>query len=270
MDPFAIVTFRVVITCILFWLLHALFIREKIQRQDHVRLFFCGLTGVACNQLLFFKGLSLTSQIHSSLIMITTPIIVLIMGGLFLKEKITIAQIAGICLGFAGVFILIHSGHLINDDSSVAGDICIMLNAASYGIFLVLAKPVMVKYSPFTVSKWVFLYGCLFTIPFGISSLVQTDFSSLSSDAWWSLGYVVMGATFFAYLLNILGLNYGSPLLVSIYIYSQPVIASIIAATLYHEELTTMKIISALFVFTGVALVTIPTGRKMQKAETEA
>lgn len=256
LPPFGIVLLRVTGALIIFSVLHRLTGNEKTDRADHKKLLLASVFGVALNQLLFFTGLSLTSEIHSALIMITTPLIVLIMAWIILKERITFLKLSGIAIGAAGVALLITSG--VRDASSPAnwtGDIFIMLNATSYAIFLIIAKPLMRKYSPYTLAKWIFIYGFFMVLPFGIRDVSHIQWQQLSGAVIGALIYVVAGATVLAYLFNILGLNLGSPALVSIYIYTQPVIASLIAVIAGNDQLTWMKVISALMVFGGVALV---------------
>lgn len=262
-EPFGIVLFRVTGAVIIFTILAFITKHEKIEPGDHKKLFVASLFGVVINQLFFFKGLSLTSEIHSAMIMIATPLIVLIMAWVILKEKITWIKSIGIIIGAIGVALLISSGAADKSSpSSIAGDICITINATSYAIFLIIAKPLMVKYSPFTLARWIFTYGILFIIPFGWKEAAAVNWEIVPSVAIWALVYVILGATVLAYLFNILGLNYGSPALVSIYIYTQPVIASIIAVVYGNDHLTLEKIISALLVFTGVALVSFTSVKK--------
>ncbi|MBC8172428.1 MAG: EamA family transporter [Chitinophagales bacterium] len=254
--PLGMVFTRVFVSLIIFWLIHFLFIKEKIVKADHKKMILCGIFGVACNQMLFFTGLDLTSEIHASLIMITTPLLVLIISWIIVREAVTIFKIAGIVVGAIGVYLLISVDVSdINHQANVWGDIFIMLNASSYAIFLVIAKPLMKKYAPFTIMFWIFLYGFIIVFPFGIKDFLLVDWMHLSRNVYMSWLYVVIGATFFAYVFNILGLNHGSPALVSIYIYTQPVIATFVAVVLQTDSLSFIKIISSLLIFTGVAIV---------------
>ena len=68
-EPFAFVLIRVSGAVILFWIISILFVNEKIDKKDLPRLALLGLCGVAINQLLFLKGLSLTTPINASIIM---------------------------------------------------------------------------------------------------------------------------------------------------------------------------------------------------------
>ncbi|WP_226391387.1 EamA family transporter, partial [Penaeicola halotolerans] len=77
--------------------------------------------GVAANQLLFFKGLSLTSPIHASLIMTTLPIFVLLFSLWLNKEKPTGYKIGGVLLGASGAILLLLSGEIDWGNAVIAG-----------------------------------------------------------------------------------------------------------------------------------------------------
>ncbi|MGR9902781.1 EamA family transporter, partial [Escherichia coli] len=84
----------------LFWILF-LFKKgdQKIDRKDIPRFLLCALTGVVINQLLFVKGLSLTSAIHSSLLSLATPILITIIAALLIKEKFNFLKLGGLIMG---------------------------------------------------------------------------------------------------------------------------------------------------------------------------
>jgi len=253
-QPFGFVCIRVTGAFLLFFLLHSFLIKESVDKADIPKLILCGFFGVIFNQLLFFKGLSLTSPINASLIMITTPIIVMIISSILIKEKITKNKAAGIALGAIGVSII----HLVGGDQKIEGnllgDIMVLLNAICYGSYLVMVKPLMNKYNPFTVLKWVFGTGLLVWFV-GFSEFNAIDWASFLPHIWLVVAYVVIGTTFFAYLLNTYALKRVNPSLVGIYIYSQPIIAALIAISLGKEGFSSIKIMSAALIFTGVYLV---------------
>ncbi len=124
----------------------------------------------------------------------------------------------------------------------------------------------MQKYAPLTIAKWIFFYGFFFVLPFGIKDFLAIDWQTIPSDALWALAVVILGATVLAYLFNILGLQYGNPALVSVYIYLQPVIATLIAVIMQSDKISITKIISSLLVFAGVALVSFSGNNKTLKA----
>ena len=254
--PSGFILLRVSSAVFLFSIVYFLFIREKIKKKDLVRLAVCGLFGVAVNQLFFFEGLNLTSPINASIIMTTNPIIVLVISFIFLKDKITGYKLFGVLLGIFGAWnLILNSNNMSFSSGSGLGDIFVLINATSYGLYLVLVKPLMSKYNPITILFIVFSFGLIFVFPFGYNELSLVDWTEIPNNIWFEIGFVVLFTTFFAYLLNAFALKNVSPNTVSIYIYLQPVLASFFAIYWGADELKEDKIIAALFIFAGVYLV---------------
>lgn len=258
-QPIGFVLMRALIGIILFWFFHLLFVREKVERKDFFQLFLCGIFGVAINQMLFFTGLKYTTPINASLIMTTTPILVLLISAFIIKEKITSQKMAGIALGAFGAIMLIAYGKELSfQQDQLFGDLMIFINATSYGIYLVYVKKLMMKYHPITVVKWVFTFGILFVFPFGIGELLEVEWSSFTAGVWWAVIYVLVAVTFLTYWLNGFALKIVNPSIVSIYIYLQPLLATSIALMMMKDELTFVKVVAGIFIFLGVYLVSRP------------
>tara|TARA_B110000483_G_scaffold113392_1_gene137762 strand:+ start:3096 stop:3998 length:903 start_codon:yes stop_codon:yes gene_type:complete len=253
--PFGFIFIRVLGALIFFGLVHLFVRHEKIKKEDLPRLFFCGLFGVAINQLMFFKGLDITTPVNASLMMVTTPILVIVIAILAKTDRFTWAKFVGICLGALGaVFILM--GKDFNFSSSTAlGDFFVFINATSYGIYLSIVKPLMKKYHALTIMKWVFLFGFIPVAIVGYPEFTQIDWQSFTPHIWWSLLYVVVGVTCFAYLFNIFALSQVNPSVVGIYIYLQPLLAAIIAIYFGADKLDAVKVLAAACIFLGVYLV---------------
>ena len=255
-QPFGFIVLRVLGTIPLFWLLSIFSPRERIAKKDFYRLAACGLFGVAMNQLMFFAGLNISTPINAAIIMTTNPILVLIAAALILNQAITRRKVFGIGLGIAGAGALIlFQGSLSLQSGTWIGDLLIFLNSMSYGIYLVIVAPLMSKYHPITVVKWVFVFGALVVVPFGYEQFTEIEWSAFTLDIWLKAGFVVVFTTFFAYLLNIVGLKNLKPSTVSTYIYLQPVFAATFAILLGKDELTLPKVVAAGLIFIGVYLV---------------
>lgn len=256
LTPNGFILLRVIAGAFLFYIIHSIFISEKIEKKDILILFLCGVFGVATNQLAFFKGLSLTSPIHASLIMVSTPILVIIISSIYLREAITVKKLIGIAIGLIGAGILIYMSSGGNDKmSSVKGDLYVLLNASSYGVYLVIVKKLMLKYHPFTVMKWVFGVGLILVLPFGAADLTKVNWADFPLDIWLAIIYVLLLTTFGAYVLNAFALATVNPTTASAYIYLQPVVATTIAVLFYNDVLSLGKIFCAMLIFTGVYLV---------------
>ncbi len=256
--PFGLIVIRVIIAAAIFWIIHFIWIKEKLKsKKDFFLLLRATVFGVVINQLLFFKGLSLTSPINASLIMTATPILVLISSAIILKEKITKLKMLGVLLGCSGAILLIGNSGFSFSGDTFKGDILVFINACSYGIYLVLVKPIMDKYHPITVVKWIFTLAIPFVTIVGFSDLIPVDWEQMPGRIYLSIFYIVFAVTIMAYLLNAWSLRYVNASMVGIYIYLQPLLASFLAVILGKDELTISKIFFAMLIFSGVYLVSI-------------
>ena len=263
-QPLGFVLMRVISGVVFFTLVHRFFIKEKIKRKDIGKLILCGIFGVAVNQMFFFMGLKLTTPINASLIMTTTPILVLIISAIYIKEAVTLRKLLGVLIGASGAAMLILSGGQLDFDKGKAlGDFLIFVNATSYGIYLVLVKSLIKEYHPITVVKWVFTFGIIFVFPFGFSALKTVEWSTFSIYIWLAVAYVLICTTFLAYLFNTYALRTLQASTVSTYIYLQPLLATIIALIFESDQLALFKVISGILIFVGVYLVS--TGKPVLK-----
>ena len=263
--PSGFILLRVIGGSLLFFLTYIFFIKENVELKDIVRLLFCGLFGVAINQLFFFEGLNLTTPINAAIIMTVSPILVIVFSAIIIKEKITIRKLLGIFLGIVGAATLIlKSGSISLDNTFFVGNILVFINATSYSIYLVLVKTLMKKYNPITVMFYVFSFGLIFVLPFGLNELLEVNTQSFSKIIYLKVGFVVICTTFLAYLFNAFALKTLNPSVVSTYIYLQPVLASVVAIFLKSDSLDFIKILSALFIFSAVYLVSIPTKKTIR------
>ena len=256
LQPEGFILMRILTGTILFWLIHLFIFKEKVRTKDLPLLAICGAFGIAINQLFFFKGLKLTSPINASIIMITTPILVLLFSAIISNTRVTILKGLGVIIGAIGAFVIIMSG---SADSIMSmgsqGDIYIFINAASYAIYLVLVKRLMSKYHPLTIMKWVFLFGLIYVVGFGYQQLLVVQWQAFPTSIWWAIFYVLIFTTFLAYLLNVTAIKWVSPSVVSVYIYLQPVIATVFALTLTNEKLKMDQIWAALLIGIAVYMV---------------
>ena len=244
---------RAVCAMVLYWLT-SLFMRyEKIAKEDRLRLFFCGVFGVAVNQLLFFKGLSLTSPINASIMMVCTPILVVVMGYFAMTEKFSKLRIIGIVTGLAGaVFLILNPAQGRQMGLVNWGDLLVLLNACSWGLYLIIVKPLMQKYHTITVIKWVFLTGFIIVLPFGYHQLIAVDWHRMSNKIYWEILFVVFATTYLAYILNTYSLKNLSSSVAGTYIYSQPLLTALFAVMMGKDQIDFVKIIASLMIFSGV------------------
>jgi len=255
--PAALNLVRVLVTVSLFWIMF-LFKPSgvKIEKTDLKRFLLCALTGVTINQLLFIKGLTLSTPIHGALLILATPVFILILSLIIRTESASYEKIFGLILAIMGAGVLILArGESAIGENILLGDILITINAISYAVYFLMAKPLMMKYGPLFVIRWVFSFGLLMMLPFCWNDFINTHWEGFNFKAWTALAFVVLGATFFAYLFTAYALHRLSPAATGSYIYVQPVFSAIISVIFLNEEPALYKLLAAALIFTGVFLI---------------
>lgn len=264
--PSAFILLRVIGALFLFSFSYFIFFFQKIEFKDILRFAICGLFGVAINQLFFFEGLNLTTPINAAIVMTTNPILVMLLSFIIVKEAISFRKILGITLGFVGASTLILSDGAIDlSSNNSAGNLFVFINATSYGLYLVIVKPLLNKYHPLTVLFYVFAFGLLFVLPFGYDDLTIVKWGTIPVNIYLEIIFVVVCTTFIAYLLNSSALKTLTASTVSIYIYLQPILASLFAIFLGADFLDEKKIIASVLIFSGVYLVSIRPSESMKQ-----
>ena len=254
--PYGFILLRIIGASILFWLVGLFIKKEKIILNDYPRIFLASIFGMAINMLTFFKGLSMTTPISASVILVTTPIIVLTFSAFILREKATKRKLSGIFIGMFGAIMLIVYGNEIGVSSNaVLGNFLVFINATSYALYLILIKNLTQKYHPLTLAKWLYLFGFFLVLPFGIREFNQIDWIEIPVIALFKIGYIVVFTTFLAYMFNLFAIKKLKPTTLSIFIYLQPVLATTYALFVGSDVLNGIKILATVLIFVGVYLV---------------
>lgn len=261
--PLLMVDFRIIGAAVLFWITSFFIKREHVDARDRLLLAGAAFLGVLFNQGCFIFGVGLTSPGEASIITTTMPMWVMVLAWLILREPITGKKIGGIILGASGALILVWSGlsRSARGDNPVAGDIIVLCAQLSYALYLTLYKNFIKKYSLITLMKWMFLFAAIGLIPFSLTTLITTDWGTLKIIDWAGVGYVVVFATYLAYICIMIGQKQLRPTVVGMYNYVQPIVSSALGIYLGFDSFNAMKIVAVVLIFGGVYLVTISKSR---------
>ncbi len=256
--PFGFIFIRVTGAAILFWGISFFGPKEKIARRDWLRVLVCAILGMVINMLAFFKGLDLSTPINSSVLITITPIIVVILSALLIKEKITLLKGSGVFLGFIGALALVLFGAEIRQDAPniPLGNALFILNATSYGAYLIVAKSLIEKYHPFTLMKWLFTVAVIINLPITFSEFSEIQWSQMPLEVYGVIAFVVIGTTFLTYLFNIYALKQLKASTLGAFVYIQPLIGILFALVTGKDYLTLIKTFAIGLVLIGVYLAT--------------
>lgn len=255
--PLAIVGFRVAGAALAFYFLQRFRGNLRLEKRSHYlyfALFSC--FGVICNQLLFFKGLSLTTATNTSLLAVMIPIFAILVSVLIGNDKLTWQKTLGVILAGCGVIYLIDPVNASFSSQTTQGDILIVLNCLSYGTYVAVSKKLITYYGALKSIAWLFLFASIINVPIGLYSLQTIDVSQIGLSAWLTLAAIVLFPTIFAYYWNAWALARVEPSIVAVYIYLQPLIGTLLAIFVLGEAWKPRIFLAMALIFTGVFLVT--------------
>lgn len=214
------------------------------------------MLGLVLNQLLFTKGLSLTTAINATLLTTTIPISTLLVGVMLGTDRATLRRLSGIALAAGGVLYLIGPGRAQFSSSTRVGDLLIVSNSFCYGAYIAVSKDLMKRYNALSVITWIFIVGCVITVPAGAISLAHIPLAGISWRVWLAILYIIVLPTAGAYFLGGWALARVPPSTVAVYIYLQPLIAFAVAPIILGESLSIHTVIASILIFAGVLVVT--------------
>jgi drug/metabolite transporter (DMT)-like permease len=261
-QPFALIFFRIFGATLLFWLASLFVNSKKIERKDYARLLLCALLGTSVNMLFFYKGLNTTLPIVASAIGVATPLMVFVFSLVLLREKIVKTKVVGLLIGLIGAFFLITYKQDIDESGSIIGNFYVFLNAAFYGLYLVIVKSLLQKYHPIHVIKWMYTISIFIVLPFSYSELVEIEWIHMPQHIYLELFFIVLFTTFLNYFFNLFALTQLKPTTVSVFVYLHPVFASMYALFVGSDSLSIVKVSTTLLICAGVYLVTKPAEKK--------
>ncbi len=257
-SPMVMTDFRILGAAILFWTFSFFRKREPVSWKDLGLFFLASQIAIVFNQGSFIFGVSMTSPIDASIITTSLPILTLIIAAFYLKEPVTGKKITGIVFGATGAILLVMSGQQLanGNASNIWGDLLCLTAQLCFSIYLVFFRGLINRYSPITIMKWMFTGSTLSVLPFTYDKILATDWPAVEWRTFAGIAFVVVGGTFISYLLVSIGQKRLRPTVVSMYNYIQPIAAAIVAILWGMDTFTVLKVISVIFIFSGVYLVT--------------
>lgn len=253
-DGIDLVSFRVLGGALLFWLTSLFTKKEHVPVKDTLLLGSAGLFALVFNQCSYTIGLNLTSPSNSSIMTTSMPIFAMVLSFFILKEPITWQKAGGVLLGCTGAVIIITTSATAGNAKvgNIWGDLLCMSAQLSFALYLSLFKPLIQKYSLFTVNKWMFTWATLIIWPFTLGHVSNIDFASVPMSTWWETGFVVFFGTYISYICMMVGQQTLRPTVVSVYNYMQPLVSVSVSVAAGLAVFKTSQALAAILVFSGV------------------
>ena len=228
--------------------------KEHVPVKDILLLGCAGLFALVFNQCSYTIGLNLTSPSNSSIMTTSMPIFAMVLSFFILKDPITWQKAGGVLLGCTGAVIIITTSATAGNAKvgNIWGDLLCMSAQLSFALYLSLFKPLIQKYSLFTVNKWMFTWATLIIWPFTLGHVSNIDFASVPMSTWWETGFVVFFGTYISYICMMVGQQTLRPTVVSVYNYMQPLVSVSVSVAAGLAVFKTSQALAAILVFSGV------------------
>ena len=192
-----------------------------------------GLLGLVGNQVLFVIGISMTSVAHAGVITTLSPVLVLLGSAARGHEHISRSRIAGLLTAASGVVVLQFSRGSAGE-ATIKGDAVMLASVLVFAGFNLVAKPLAERSG--TVRMNAIAYGAagLLALPLALWNLRGGAHGS--ALAWTGVFYMAAGSSVAGYLIYAYALRHLPASRVSVVVYLQPLLVSLLAIVMLGER----------------------------------
>ena len=227
----------------------------KISPRDIPLFLALGLVSILFFTCCYFTAIRLMTMSTAAILLYTSPIWVMILAIIFLKEKITLQKIIALILAFAGCVLVSGFGGKV----SVTGILVGLGSGLGYGLYSIFGTFALKKYSPLTVTCYTFLIA-------GLGSIVVSDPVDLAAkissvDNKLSLfGFVLLTSVVTAvipFLLYTLGLNMITAGKAAVLATVEPAAATLFGFFVMKETVGPVAIAGIILVFAAIIILSV-------------
>lgn len=255
--PLALASLRVTIATPLLLVIAWMADRSLPKLKDMPYLALLGFLGVFVNQLFFILGLNYTTATNAAIFMPSIPVFAAAGAAFFRIEQMTPNRIAGVILAVAGALVMLDFSKVTFGSGPFFGNLLIITNCCSYGLFLVFQRPILKRLGPMTVIAWSFLFGGIGVVTVGWQNLLAVEFSALGTYTLIGLAYIVLIPTTFAYAANTWAVRHSSPTITATFTTFQPVATALLASLFLAESFGARQVGGFVFIVAGLMVVNI-------------
>ena len=212
------------------------------------------LTSITLFNTFIYQAGHTTSATNMALLAATSPIVMALLARIFLKEKLSRAQITGILVAMCGILVLISKGTITTFTTMTfaSGDLWMMaavLFFAAYSLQLRLRPKGFPQTAFFSL---LVALGLLALFPAMGYLLLSAPRQIPQGNALYSLIYIGIGAGVLAFLLWNAAVERIGMVRAGIIYYSIPLFASIEAAILLGESMKLSQIVGGVLILGGI------------------
>lgn len=232
-------------------------IRKEYQRIDlrtHAILFSQALCGIFLYRILIFSGLGSTTAAAGGLISGASPVVVLALAAMVLREKLMLRQLLGILCGVAGVMIINLDTLFRTKEGpgSLKGNLLIAAAVLCEAFFSVLSKAACKPMTAMFRTAVIALYAFVLLLPFSIHDAIHYDFAGMDVKTVLCLLYYGIFVSFLSYVFWFRGVEKVSASNAAVFTGIVPVSSIVLSAVLLREPVKVSHLISLAGIVLGI------------------
>ncbi len=227
----------------------------KIALRDIPLFLALGLVSILFFTCCYFTAIRLMTMSTAAILLYTSPIWVMILAIIFLKEKFTVKKLIALILAFAGCILVSGFGGKV----TVVGILVGLGSGLGYGLYSIFGTFALKKYSPYTVTCYTFLIAGLGSI-FVANPVDLVSKISAAPDKPALFGFVLLTSVVTAvipFLLYTLGLNKTTAGKAAVLATVEPAAATLFGFFVMKETVGPVSIAGILLVFAAIAVLSL-------------
>lgn len=263
-DAWNFVLVRFLISGVTFFALLYLFPRLRgfasLKLEKKYLFWAIGLSilGFSLSQTLFLQGLKMTTATNTSILSTTIPLFTYVVAIARRKRQFDFVSLGGFILASIAILILKEVDQVSLGEGDLIGDTVVLLACLSIASFISYSRDFFMKVPSSVGTAYLFLFGAIFLLPFSIDSQSWEWLSELSSPLFLScLLFTIFGATLLTYFLSHWVIKKVSSEYLSLYIFLQPIVASLVGWAFLGETINWRLPMVIVLMFSGVLMVTL-------------
>jgi drug/metabolite transporter (DMT)-like permease len=229
------------------------------EKNEWLYFALLGFLGVTFHQWLQANGLITAQATTTAWIVATTPIFIVILGWLVLKEKLAWTQIAGVVIATIGVLLIVSKGDLaalLSGQEGTRGDMLIFISAINWAVYTILSRRELGRHPAARMMFFVMLLGWLITNIwiFGFGPGIS-EIGNLTSSGWRAVLMLGIFGSGFAYIFWHDALRALPAAQLSAFLNLEPVVTAVLASLMIGEAITIISLVDGAVIILGVWLV---------------
>ncbi len=227
-----------------------------LRKRDYLAVALLSQLSVVGMSVFLFWGQRYTTAINSSMIMSSSPVLIMLLG-LFFDEKINIFQVIGMIVSTLGCMMVIEvisTGGWQYSMGSFKGDSLVLISAGCWAGGAILAKKIMRSLHDLAVTAWsmIFASASLLIIDLIVGIAGGGVILPGNASTWYLVIYLGIFPTAIGFYAWNAALNRVNLSTVSVMQYLTPIMTIAMAWIILGENLNLFKIVGALMVIGGV------------------